>query len=442
MISAAESARLPAGPQGRLRSTLRFVRRPRQALQQWSEQYGDPFLVHALNGRIVMTGRPDLVRQIFSHDPNDYEVFAAKALGPVLGWGSMLALDGPKHRRERKLIMPMFHGDRMRAYADVVVAATERAIAARLGQGSFKAVELTTEISLDVIIGAIFGAEQESHARRLAQLSREVINRSSPLLLFAPSTQVSFFGISPWDRLMAAKAQLRAAFEEELARREADPRQRLDVLSMLAEARYEDGTRMEREQLFDELGTFLFAGHETSAIALAWAIDHLHRHPQTLQTLRQELATAREAAPAELARLPYLNAVVNETLRLHPIVSDVLRVLKSPMPLDRFVVPAGVAVAPAMVLAHYRPEVYPDPEQFRPERFLERKFSSAEYFPFGGGHRRCAGAALATFEMAIALSVLLAKCDVQLEDRVPPQPVRRNITLGPSSGVPIRLTAR
>lgn len=433
---------LPPGPQGRWRPTLRIIREPRQALQEWAERYGDPFFVHALNGPVVITGRADLIQQIFAHDAADYDAFGKRALEPILGAGSMLMLSGEPHRRERKLVMPMFHGERMRAYAGIMQAAAERVMPSYADGAVFSALDATTAISLEIIVRAIFGSEREQSAEQLLRLSRKVMSRSWPIFFFSPKLHISLLGLSPWDRLSRAKQELRKALQQEVRYREEFPEHREDILSLLMEARYEDGTSIEREHLFHELGTFLFAGHETTAIALGWALYHLHSNQDCLARLEGELAQVEPDKPESFAALPYMKAVISETLRLHPIVTEVLRVLRSPMQLEGWELPAGTAVAPAVVLAHYHPAVYPDPDRFLPERFLKRSYSSAEYLPFGGGHRRCAGAAFATYEMAIVLGTLLSNFSFELLESKPVKPVRRNITMGPASGIRLRLHAK
>lgn len=408
----------------------------------WAETYGDPFFLNALNGPVVLTGRPELIRQIFSHDPMEYDAFAADALRPILGSGSLLLLSGEKHRRERKLVMPMFHGERMRAYGDIMQRAVIDAMQPAGSGAPFMMLDVTTQISLTVIVEAIFGGEDTESIRDLLAKSREAVRRSSPLLFFSPKLHFRFLGLSPGDRFRRAKAELRGAFAKELARRRAEPADREDILTMLINARYEDGTLIDVDHAQDELGTFLFAGHETSAIAMAWACYHLHRNPDSLQKLRDELASLDSPTPEALAKLPYLKAVVQETLRLHPIVTEVLRVLKSPMQLDRYEIPAGIAVAAATVLAHYRPETFPEPHAFRPERFLEKSYSSSEYFPFGGGHRRCAGAAFASYEMMIVLGTLLSSFHFRLLEPRALHSTRRNVTMGPSTGVLMQVVGR
>ncbi len=433
-----DRAALPLGPVGRLRPTLKLIRDPHSALNEWRSTYGDPFFVHALNGPVVITGRADLIQEIFAHDATHYDPFATKALAPILGRGSMLCLAGSAHRRERKLIMPMFHGDRMRSYATIMQQAAHEAMQS-VAQAEFNMLDVTTKISLKVIVEAIFGGEDSQTITKLMRLARNAIRDTSPLLFFSPKFHFRFLGLSPWDRFLRAQRRLREAFNVELARRANSSAHRDDIMTMLTQANYEDGSRIEPNDAYDELGTFLFAGHETTAIALAWAVYHLYTHPASLQRLRQELRDAGEMAPEVLAGQPFLKAVVQETLRMHPVVTEVIRLLNVPMKLAEYDLPAGTAVAPAVVLAHYNEKVFESPNDFRPERFLNRKYTSAEYLPFGGGHRRCAGAAFATYEMAIALGTIIANYELELQESQPVIPKRRNVTMGPSSGIRMRV---
>jgi cytochrome P450 len=250
------------------------------------------------------------------------------------------------------------------------------------------------------------------------------------------------FGLSPWDRFEKSQNELRATLLQEIEKRDGSLEGRADILSLLIESRYEDGSKMDIEHLLDELGTFLFAGHETSAIAMAWAVYYLLNDTEAREKLVAELDANADKEPAEIARLPWLNAVVNESLRLNPIVGDVLRVLKEPMDLGEYRIPAGFAVAPQITLAHYNEAVFPNPERFDPSRFIDRRYSPAEYLPFGGGVRRCAGAAFALHEMAIVLATLFSKYELELQEAKPVVAKRRNVTIGPSTGIRVRIEPR
>ncbi|MFK7735865.1 MAG: cytochrome P450 [Pirellulaceae bacterium] len=426
---------LPDGPNGSWIPTLQLIRDARVAFTKWIDKYGDPFLVRALNGPVVVTGRPELIQQIFSHDAADYDPFAELALTPTLGSGSMLLLKGEAHRRERKLTMPMFHGERMRAYSDVMQRSALRAMELQPPNKPFEMLTTTTKISLEIIVEALFGGDEQQEVEQVLSCAREVIDRSRPLLFFSNKLHIPFFGLSPWDRFINARQRLRSLVEREIERRRESLGDRDDILSMLVAARYEDGTAITPEHLFDELGTFLFAGHETSAIALAWAFYHLHQNPSSLSSLRAGLAQFEDPTPEQLIGLPYLKAVVQESLRLNPIVTEVLRKLKAPMQLGPYLLPAGFAVAPATTLVHYNESIYPEPELFRPERFLERSYSSNEFMPFGGGHRRCAGAAFAMHEMMIVIGTIISKYEITLLEPDEVVTKRRNITMGPSTGI-------
>ena len=434
--------RLPPGPPGSWRPTLQLIRNPRAALEAWAKQYGDPFLLNALNGPVVVTGREDLIRTIHGQDPSVYAPFAASTIIPLMGNGSMLILEGEAHRRERRMIMPMFHGDRMKAYGESMQQIAIEQFEAHHSRGNIVTLDLMTYISLEVIVRTIFGGDDRELAARLMSASRRVVASSNPLLFFSRKTHVPFFGFSPWDRWTKAKSELFQLLDETIEKRQQNNLQRDDILSMLCSATYEDGQSITREHIYSELMTFLFAGHETTALSLTWAIYHLHRNPICISHLRQELDSLTDKSLMSLASAPYLKATVQETLRIHPIVTETLRKLKSPLQLGEYMLPAGMAVAPATVLAHHNPATYAEPDRFRPERFIERSYSPFEYMPFGGGHRRCIGAAFATYEMAIVLGTILSKFELELVESRPVVPKRRNVTIGPSSGVPIRVKAK
>ena len=432
------SVKLPAGPGGSLLPTLQLIRNPRLALEGWVRQYGDPFLLRAMNGPVVVTGREDLIRVIHGQDPSIYSPFASSTIVPLMGSGSMLILEGEQHRRERRLMMPMFHGDRMKAYGQSMQQIAIERLEANRGQREILTLNLMTDISLEIIVRSIFGGNDPNLVTQLIQASQKVVASSSPLLFFSRMTHFSFLGLTPWDRWCDAKKHLHRCLERVIDKRKLSGDPGDDILSLLCLATYEDGQPITREHIYSELMTFLFAGHETTALTLTWAIYHLHRNPAAFLSLRQELDSLEDNAPERLTSAPYLKATVQETLRIHPIVTETLRKLKAPLLLGEYRLPVGMAVAPATVLAHYNPATYDAPERFRPERFLERSYSPFEYMPFGGGHRRCIGAAFASYEMAIVLGSLLKRFQFELVATAPVVPKRRNVTMGPSTAVPIR----
>ncbi|MFM8571411.1 MAG: cytochrome P450 [Pirellula sp.] len=433
---------LPRGPKGSWKLTWQLIQNPRKAIHGWVKDYGDPVLIHPLNGPVIITGRADLIREIFGHDPADYEPFAAGTLIPMLGEGSMLTLGGETHRRERKLVMPMFHGDRMKSYGEAMQQIALGRVSEAVAKGPVvSTLELMTSISLDVIVSVVFGSDQKDLTDRLFDASRRIVKASNPILFFSPNTHISLMGWSPWDRYLSARKRLDSLFDSIYQSRKQEVGLRDDIFTLMSQATYEDGQPIQQDHLRSELLTFLFAGHETSALAMTWAMYHLHRNPETLERLTQEFAQLPDKSPTSFLAAPYLKAVVQETLRMHPIVTEVIRKLRKQMQLGPWTIPAGYSLAPAAILAHYRPETYPEPDTFRPERFLERSFSPFEYMPFGGGHRRCIGAAFASYEIAIVLGTILSNHRWQLVETQEVVPKRRNLTMGPSSDVKIRRVA-
>jgi cytochrome P450 len=429
---------LPDGPSGVLRTTYKVLRSPFASFPAWAERYGDPFTCPTVNGTVIITGKPELIKTIFSADPDIYGPWAVEALGPTLGPRSIFMLEGPPHARERRLLAPPLHGDRMRTYGETIAGVARRRFAEVCGASSVVMLELAQSISLEVIARAIFGARDEARARTLQHAVIDMAESASPLLFFMPFLQRDFGGVGPWARFRRRFLVVDGLLQEqiELARREPGT----DVCSMLVQSRYEDGEPIPDAAIRDELRTMLFAGHETTAITLSWAIELLHRNGHALARVLDELAPlGPEPDPEALAKSEYLDAVCKESLRLYPVVTEVLRVLRAPLTLGDLEVPAGTGVSASVLLAHRREELYPDPLEFRPERFLERRFSPFEFLPFGGGHRRCIGAAFATFEMKVVLGTALARHRVTLLDDEPARPVRRAVTMAPSGGVAVRV---
>jgi cytochrome P450 family 110 len=433
---------LPDGPAGKLRTTYRILRDPMKSLPLWHEKYGDPFTVPTVNGTVVMTGDPKLVKEIFAANPSTFAPFATQGIGPTIGEGSLLALHEPRHMRERKLLMPAFHGERMRNYAGVMADVAARKFDEATASSRFTGLDLAQAISLEVIVRAVFGAQDDARAEALADAVLAMVENTSPLLFFMPFLHRDFGGLGPWSRFRRHFDRLDRMLQEQIeqARSQGDG---VDICSLLVQARYEDGSPMSDSDMRDELRTLLFAGHETTAITIAWVLEHVHRDREVLARLRDELAAlGDDPDPSEYARLPYLDAVCKEAMRLYPVVTEVLRILVEPFRLGELDLSPGVGVAACVLLVHRRDDLYPEPLRFRPERFLERKFAPWEYLPFGGGHRRCIGAAFASFEMAVVLGTALSRFDFELLDSRPSSPVRRAVTMAPGGGVPLRAKAR
>jgi cytochrome P450 len=401
---------------------------------RYFERYGDPVTLRLGKNTVVSTGDPELIRVILAADPDGFDAFGKELFGPVMGDESLMLLDGTRHRAARKLLAPPFHGARMRTYGAVMRAiAVDEARSWRSGV-PVDAQRATQAISLRVILRAVFGIVDAEESRRWEALLVEIVGALKPSLLFVPQLQHSFGGLGPWARLQRLIARAEARVYEELARRRAAGGEDEDILSLVMAARYDDGAPMSDRQIFETLMTLVAAGHETTAIALAWALWLIHRHERVHERLLDEVRGAADD-PEAWSRLAYLDAVCLETLRLKPVATAIMRILGQPLALGPWTLPAGVTVSPSVIRLHRRPELYPEPERFLPERFLERSFAPWEYLPFGGGHRRCIGAAFALMEMKVVLAAILRARPLALADARPLAVAPRNTTVGPARAI-------
>jgi cytochrome P450 len=401
-------------------------------------RFGDLFTVRAHNGTIVMGCTPAHAQEVFGADPAIFRTFGTEALGPVLGRGSLLVVSGDEHKRQRKLLQPPFHGARMRAYG-ATMAEVARTHVARLPRGAeVRAHGLTTSITLDVILRTVFGLDGEALARGRAVIGR-VLDDFSPLLVFSRHLQHPLF--PPWRRFLRAQADFVALLDDVIERRRRDRGHGDDVLGLLLDARWDDDRALTTHEIREMLLTVLVAGHETTSISLAWAIHDLYRDRALVRRVRDEIdALGPTPDPEALAKLPLLGAVCDESLRLRPIVTDVLRTLVEPFEYGGSRLPPGVTVSVAIEAIHADPRVWDEPDRFAPDRFLGRRPGAFEFLPFGGGHRRCLGAAFSDYEARIALATIVSTVD--LEPTVVDERVRRNVTMGPKRGVPVRVKGR
>ena len=430
---------LPRVAMGKLRTSLGVLRAPLRFYREQLARHGDPFVASSLNGKIVVTASQEGARQLLTAPPETFGIFAPEAAASLLGATSLLLQHGAPHRRKRKLLMPAFHGDRMRSYGEAIAQATRRHFVCGLEAGQeFVAQERAVALSLEVIVRVVFGVTDDDEVAEVSGAIERLLAAFKPIFLFSPATQIAPFGLGPWAKVERLRGELDRLLYDRIARARSQEGGE-DILGMLIQATDEDGEAMGDEELRDELLTLLTAGHETTALALSWALYHLHRDPTCAQRLRQELADHDDVALAEIPRLPWMKAVVQETLRLHPVLPDFLRYLERPMVLLGHEIPAGHSVAIATTVMHHDPEIYEDPMRFRPARFLDSSPPKWAYFPFGGGHRRCIGAAFASFEMSIALAEILRHMELELMEDAPVPSVRRNITMGPETGVRMRV---
>ncbi len=399
---------------------------------------------------IVFFSHPKAIQQIFTADPKLFDVGSGNdILLPLVGANSLILLDGDRHQRQQRLLIPPFHGDRMRTYGQLICDITEQVMNCwRVGE-PFALRPSLQEISLRVILSTVFGLHEGERFDQIRKLLTSLLDTvSSPLsstLLFFPSLQKDWGPLSPWGRFLRLRQQIDRLLYAEIqeTREQVDPN-RNDILSLLLGARDEVGQPMTNEELRDELMTLLFAGHETTASALAWALYWIDHLPEVQDKLLHELDTLpNNADPSSIARLPYLSAVCSETLRIYPIaLSSFGRIVKSPMEIMGYQFEPGTMLVPSIYLTHQREDIYPEPKRFKPERFLERQFSPYEYLPFGGGNRRCIGLAFAQFEMKLVLARILSRCELKLAGLRPVKPTRRGLTLAPPGSMRMVVTQR
>ncbi len=436
--------KLPTGPQTPpFLQLLQWIASPLELLETSAQRYGDCFTLR-LSGLspLVILSNPQSIQEIFTANPEQFEVGRANGiLRPLLGEKSMMLMDGDRHQSQRRLLTPPFHGDRMRSYGKLICDISEQVISQWAISEPFSVRSSMQEISLRVILQAVFGLNEGQRCEQLKQLLRSVLDvTGSPLrssLLFFKSLQRDLGPWSPWGRFLRQKQQIDQLINAEIQeRREQADLSRGDILALLMSARDENDQPMTDAELRDQLMTLLVAGHETTASALSWALYWIHHLPEVHDRLLKELDTVVDQADlSAIAKLPYLSAVCQETLRIYPIAMLALpRIVKSPRQLMGYQFEAETWLVPCIYLTHHREDLYPEPKRFKPERFLERQFSPYEYLPFGGSNRRCIGMAFAMLEMKLVLATVLSRYNLAIADNGAVRPVRRGLTLAPSVG--------
>jgi cytochrome P450 len=423
---------LPPGPRApAVLQTLAWALAPTWLMDRCRRRLGEAFtLTFSPSGmKLVLISDPEAVKTVFTAPPEVAPSGAGNSpVAPVMGPSSVIVLTGPEHMRQRKLLLPPFHGERMREYEEVIVEATRRDMADWPLGTPMRLQERTRAITLEVILRAVFGVEAERMGA-LKEAIAGLVEPMNPLAIVLIALRRPTLD-RPTGAIGRALDHLDEVIYEELARRRGlqDLAERRDILSLLMQARDEDGQPMTDGELRDELVTLLLAGHETTSTSVAWAVERLVRHPQKLRRLLQEIESGGEE---------YMTAVVNETLRVRPVVPIVVRLLQEELQVGSYTLPAGTRVVPSIYLTNRNPRVYEDAEEFRPERFLEDGPDTFSWIPFGGGIRRCIGASFAQLEMRLILRTMLS----ELEPSVPSgmwrkgEWVRRRaITLVPAAG--------
>ncbi|WP_245939847.1 cytochrome P450 [Stenomitos frigidus] len=445
---------LPTGPQTpSLLQTLALVTQPIGFLERCAQRYGDTFTTRVLGWQsppVVFFGDPTAIAQIFTAPAGRFELGkVTHVFRPLTGDQSLIMLDGDRHQRQRQLLMPSLHGDRMRTYGQLICDITRQVIGDWTLHQPFSIRASMSEISLQVILRVVFGMTPGVRYQQLKQLLHTLLESVTSSLyssqFFFPFLQQNLGAWSPWGAFLQQQQHIDALVYAEIQERRShvDPAQE-DVLTLLLSARDEDGQGMTDQELRDQLMTLLLLGHETTASSLSWAFYWVHEQRSVLKQLREELEPlGQEPDPDRLAQLPYLTAVCKESLRIYPIaLISQPRKVKEPVQIGDNTFDPGTILIPCIYLAHRRAQTYPNPEQFRPERFLHQKFSPAEFLPFGGGARSCIGAAFSLYEMKLVLATVLTCYDLTASHQGTVTPERHGITFVPSKQFRLSAIAR
>lgn len=430
-----------------------WITEPIDYLDNSEREYGDIFKIKmsGVFNNCVFLSDPKAIQQVLTGTDKQ---FAAPGsingiLKPFLGSRGVILLDGGEHRQRRQLLMPQFHGDKIRVYTELICKLTRDLVAGWQIDETINLREQMQSISLSVILQTVFGIYEGERYEQIQEKLLQVISLiESPVkssFLFIPALQQDLGAWSPWGRFLRDREVLDRLLYAEIAdrRRNYQP-DRSDILNLLIGSKDADGNGMSDVELHDELMTLLFAGHETTATALAWAIYWINYLPEVKAKLMAEIATlGTERDPVTISRLPYLNAVCSETLRIYPVgMLTFPRITREPVSVQGYEIPAETVVVGCIYLTHHREDLYPEPDLFKPERFLERQFSPYEYLPFGGGSRRCIGMALAQLEMKLVIIEILSHCQLQLTSKSPAVPARRGVTLGPKGGIEAHVVSK
>ncbi|MBB4664906.1 cytochrome P450 [Conexibacter arvalis] len=419
---------LPPGPH-RLPTPIQtalFLGLQTQTARIMRRRYGEAFTVRISGiGNLVVVSDPVLLKQVFTADPKVLHAGDRSPLGAVLGRNSLLAIDEQRHLSQRKLLLPPFHGERMQSYEAIIEEEARREIATWPEDRPFATLEPMMRITLGAILRAVFGA-RGSELEQLRGLLPPMVSLGSRLALLR-FLQRDLGAWSPWGRF----TRMRAAFDRHVdeliatARRDPELEQRSDVLSLLVRARHEDGTPMSREEIADQLLTLLAAGHETTAATLAWAVERLRRHPDVLRRL---------VAEVDAGGRDYRDATIREVQRSRPVITAAGRFAMVDYQLGEWLLPAGTRIFASAYLTQRDARLYPDPERFDPDRFVGRMPETYKWVPFGGGIRRCIGAAFAHMEMDVVLRTLLSELELATTGEPEERWKSRGIAFAPSRG--------
>jgi cytochrome P450 family 110 len=442
---------LPDSPNiPRLLTTLNLILSPLEFFDKMSEHYGDAFtLGNRNNSPTVYFSHPQAIKEIFTANPDIFESATPIHVETIVGKNSLAIIDGERHRRQRRLLMPPFHGERMHTYGQLICEITNEVIEKWKVDQIFPIRSVMQEITLRIILQVVFGLNKGDRYEQLRTMLGSFLDTvgstQKASLLFFPALRWDLGSWSPWGKFIRLRQQIDELLYNEIQeRRKSIDSSHNDILSLLMMARDEADQPLTDIELRDQLLTLLFAGHETTASALALAIYWIHYLPEVKSNLSRELKPFRhEADPLAIAKLPYLKAVCQETLRLHPVAFQTNpRRLKEPFKIMSYELASGTTLVGLTYLTHKREDLYPQSKKFQPKRFIERQYAPYEYFPFGGGNRSCIGMAFAQFEMKLVLATILSRWQLSLVKHDPIKLVRHTVALAPPNSLRMIVTGK
>ena len=421
---------------------IAFWTRPLPWLERCRQKYGKRFTIRLpVSPPFVMITEPDEIKQVYTAPPDVlHPGEGARILEPIVGSNSVLLLDRDAHMRQRKLMLPAFHGEKMAQLSGLMQEVTEREVASLARDEPVELHPQMQKLTLEIILRAAFGLDPGPRLDKLRErLSAMLEFGDRPISLMPPPkdsrAEKVLEHVGPFASFVRMQGEADELIFELIDERRRDGADRDDILTMLLEARHEDGSPMSDQELRDELMTLLVAGHETTASSLAWAFTQLPRHPEVLRRLTEEV---RDGDGDD-----YLNATINETLRHRPVLPNTQpRLVKEPIEVGGWRYPAGVCLVANAYLVHHDADIYPDPYSFRPERFLDEGPGTYTFIPFGGGRRRCLGASFAMVEMRLVLREILSQCELRPTTDGAEVARRRNITVRPGAGARVQLAER
>jgi cytochrome P450 len=394
--------------------------------------------IHFLGMDYVMVLTPQGAQEVFAQTPGNYIAFWHDSFAGMNGEGSLWVLAGEAHRRERRLFAPATHASHFRGYGEAIRDVARMHLGRWQPGQTIKAVETTKAIALDVIMRLVFGVDDDAMMDEGRPILDRLTSTAHPLIVFYPGLQRRWF--PPFRRYLRAKDAMYEWAGRLIALRRARGQLGDDVLGCLMKANDEDGRPYDEMHICNELLSILTAGHVTTGVALGWALYELGRNPDIMTKLRAEVdSVGPERDPDAILTLPYLSAVCNEAIRLHPILAECARVPIEPVDILGTTIPGGLPLVMSIVGIHHDPATYPDPDSFRPERFLERTFSKTEFMPFGGGHRRCLGAGLAEYTLRIGVAEAV---QWEFEPTITDRDTRHDLAMGPKYGIKLRIVGR